>query len=142
MDDMGMAARNETLAADVTRAFFAAMVEGDVERASALLDDKCVIDTAGGLPFSGIFVGREGFRKFLRGIPSELSSSLHDVNVVGIDDLAVARLNVRFEARKTGASIEVAVVELHTVVDHRIVAVDAYYKNATMIRSLVEEGAV
>src|SRR4051794_7080984 len=127
-----MSAETATSAVATVRRFYDLVMSGDLDSASALLDDeRLVIHEPAGLPYGGEFAGIAGWREVTEHeialMETELLSPI-DFQPVG-EDRVLMTVRVRFTSRATGRSAEIDVVEVLTVADGRLTVFDVYYKD-------------
>lgn len=118
---------NQTAPADVAATYFDALGSGDVPTAMAQLSPEVVWHQPGANQFSGDHVGVEGVGALLGGM-MEASEGSFQLAVTGpamVNGELVA-VPVRFTGTRSGASMDMAGVDLLTVRDGRIVAVHLF----------------
>jgi len=118
--------------------FAKAIVEARLDDARLLLHDDFVTHEAGGLPYSGEYLGAEGFFTLLGKMNEALELTLgHSVQFLLADNTAAMRSRVTFTSRATGKSAEMSLVEVYTVRDGLIVDLDVYYKDPSAVTALL-----
>ncbi|MDI6024097.1 nuclear transport factor 2 family protein [Leucobacter sp. UT-8R-CII-1-4] len=118
---------NQTAPAAVAAAYFDALGGGDVPTAMAQLSPEVVWYQPGANQFSGDHVGVEGVGALLGGM-MEASEGSFQLAVTGpamVNGELVA-VPVRFTGARSGASMDMAGVDLLTVRDGKIVAVHLF----------------
>ncbi len=120
------------------RRFYDIVLSGDLDAASALLDERIVVHEPPGLPYGGEYQGVAGWREIteheMATMKTELLSSIefHDVD----GETVLMRVRVRFTSRETGRSADTDVVELLKVSDGRLTEFDVYYKDPGAVAGL------
>jgi ketosteroid isomerase-like protein len=111
---------------------------GNGENRRALLDDRVVVHTAKGLPYSGEYRSPEEFFALLSAMRELLVLTPGPISHHTLTDEVVAAIfNLTFTARTSGDSVESRVVELYTVREGRIVDLDVYYKDPSAVAALL-----
>lgn len=125
------------------RQFSKALGEKDLERACALLHPDLVVQEAGGLPYSGKYDGPQGFRELLAKMNDSMELTPGPVTRDALsDDTVASRFRLTFTARKSGESVEMALVELYKVRDGLIVELDVYYKDPAAVAALLARNSL
>jgi ketosteroid isomerase-like protein len=122
---------------NVVRSFVEGFARGEVD--FGLLAEDCVVDEAGGLPFSGQYLGRDGFKKLLEALGSRLAASVDSCEFLDAGGIVVTRLAMTFSSRATGRKLPARVTELYTVEDGRIRLLDSFYKDPVAVAALFVE---
>jgi ketosteroid isomerase-like protein len=122
----------------VVQNFLNAFATGDVEKALGLLHDEVQVSEPAGLPTGGEYDGKPAFLGFLGKV-----AALYDVQVSGsrvIDggDIAVAIIDSTWTAHATGARLATQYVELYTVEDGLITALNVFPKDTRALYELVQ----
>jgi len=121
----------------VMERFVSAFESGDLPGACALLHPEAVIREAAGLPYSGEYVGPDGFAALAGAMGGAYEFKLLDTEYMPVDDeRIVMRMVARFTSRTSGNSVEFPVVEIYTVRDGLIRDVDVYYKDPGGVTAL------
>ena len=123
----------------VARAYLDAFQRGDVDAALACLAPDSVIVEPDGLPFSGRFVGREGFMELLGALTSVFDAVVERTDVHEAESIVVGQISLTLTSKSSGKSLPVNAVELYTVVDDHIAVADVYYKEAAGIAALAAD---
>ncbi|MFJ8728722.1 nuclear transport factor 2 family protein [Streptomyces bauhiniae] len=116
--------------ADVVRALYAALSEGDVKGVLARLAPDVIIDEPNRLPYGGVHRGREAFAEAILG-----GMTAHaDLTITGTDIFEgptgiVGRLTGTLKARSSGEEYLLTLVEVHRVEDGLVQEIDVYTKN-------------
>ncbi|MFI9389876.1 nuclear transport factor 2 family protein [Streptomyces bauhiniae] len=116
--------------ADVVRALYAALSEGDVKGVLARLAPDVIIDEPNRLPYGGVHRGREAFTEAILG-----GMTAHaDLTITGTDIFEgptgiVGRLTGTLKARSSGEEYLLTLVEVHRVEDGLVQEIDVYTKN-------------
>jgi ketosteroid isomerase-like protein len=111
-----------TKPADVARIYFAALSRGDVPTVMAQLGEAVVWHQPGENRFSGVHRGVDGVGSLIGGM-MEISEGSFALEVSGplmVNGDLVA-VPVRFTGRRTGASMDMAGLDLLTVRDGKII---------------------
>jgi ketosteroid isomerase-like protein len=133
-----MSTDKSDLALVIVRRFMsAAGVGGRTERAR-LLHRDFVVSSAGGLPFSGEYLGPRGFFDLMEKMNEvlDLTPGPITVNPLG-QDAITASFRVTFTARSGGKHVEMDVVEIYTLRDGLIIKLDVYYKDPSAVPTLI-----
>jgi uncharacterized protein len=121
------------------RRFMNAVGTGQLDEARGLLSEDAVIDEAGGMPFSGVYRGPQGFVDLLTRMSTLLELVPEPFNERALtDDTVVCRYRAMFTSRQSGKTAAMGLVEVFTVKDGRIVEIDVYYKDPSAIASLLD----
>ncbi|MFF9365146.1 nuclear transport factor 2 family protein [Streptomyces griseoluteus] len=124
-----MSDQNES-PADVVRALYAALSEGDVKGVLARLAPDVIVDEPNRLPYGGVHRGREAFAEVVLG-----GMTAHaDMTITGVDVFEgpagiVGRLTGTLRARSSGEEYQLTLVELLRVEDGLVREIDVYTKN-------------
>jgi ketosteroid isomerase-like protein len=126
-----------TEAVKVVEAFYEAFAAGDLEGCLALLSENCVLEAAGGMPYSGTFVGVDGFVA-QAGAMARLFSRAEPVDwqIVDAGEIVVAQSTGTFSSRADGMTVSTPVAEHYWVMDGKITRIDVYYKDPKSLRPL------
>ncbi len=124
----------------VVERFVVAFGEGRLRDALDLLHDDFVVHAAGDVPYSGDYVGAEGFTDLITTMMEmlELTPSPDMQYLVDGDSVAIY-YRLTFTARGSGKSVEMGVAEVFTVRDGLITELDVYYKNPSAVTALLKE---
>ena len=120
------------------RKFWDVTLAGDLDAASALLDEQVVVREPRGLPYGGDFCGISEWR----GVIQEAGTCVRTAFVAparfnAVDGESVLmRVRVRFTSRQTGRSTDTDVVELLKVREGRITEIDVYYRDPDAVVDL------
>ncbi|MFD8671541.1 nuclear transport factor 2 family protein [Streptomyces seoulensis] len=124
-----MSEKNES-PADVVRALYAALGEGDIKGVLARMAPDVIIDEPNRLPYGGVHRGREAFAEAVLG-----GMTAHaDITITGTDVFEgpagiVGRLTGTLKARSSGEEYALTLVEVHRVEDGLVQEIDVYTKN-------------
>src|SRR5262245_46256752 len=94
----------------VVEAFLGAFVKGDLDTALALFDASTIVEQAGGMPFSGTYVGPDGFRQVLRTSSKQYRMAVESTECVEAGEHVLVRIALKLTARVGGASLRTRVV--------------------------------
>jgi hypothetical protein len=122
------------------RQFYDFCSAGDLEGATRLLHEDLAIHEPVALPYGGEYRCPAGFREIMGRITEQFEPSVVSIKCLDSGNPVVVRLVGRFKSRATGRSVDMDVVELHTVRDGRIVDLDVYYKDPAAIVGLGSAG--
>ena len=121
----------------IVETFVVAFGDGRLDDAFALLHDDFVVHAAGDVPYSGDYLGAEGFSELLgKMLPALDLTPSPDMEFLVDGDKVVLYYRLTFTARASGASVEMGVTEVLTVRDGRIAELDVYYKNPSAVAAL------
>ncbi|MFF9373413.1 nuclear transport factor 2 family protein [Streptomyces griseoluteus] len=124
-----MSDQNES-PADVVRALYAALGEGDVKGVLARLAPDVIVDEPNRLPYGGVHRGREAFAEVvLGGMTAHTDVTITDVDVFEGPAGIVGRLTGTLRARSSGEEYPLTLVELLRVEDGLVREIDVYTKN-------------
>ena len=114
----------DTTPAGIAPTYFDALAQGDIPTVMAQFSPDVVWHQPGGHRFSGLHAGIDGVGALLGGMmeASEGSFALGVTGPAMVNGEMVA-LPVRFSGTRTGASMDMAGVDLLTVRDGKIIAV-------------------
>ncbi|MCV7171526.1 nuclear transport factor 2 family protein [Mycobacterium manitobense] len=122
----------------VVSRFGTALNQNRLDEACALLHEELVVHEAGGLPYSGDYHGPRGFVDLLTAMTEKLELTPGPINRAPLgDDTVVSRFRLRFTARVSGRFTEMNLVEIYTVSDGLIIALDVYYKDPSAVTALL-----
>ncbi|MEV8047544.1 nuclear transport factor 2 family protein [Streptomyces griseoluteus] len=124
-----MSDQNES-PADVVRALYAALSEGDVKGVLARLAPDVIVDEPNRLPYGGVHRGREAFAEaVLGGMTAHADMTITGVDVFEGPAGIVGRLTGTLRARSSGEEYQLTLVELLRVEDGLVQEIDVYTKN-------------
>ena len=117
----------DTTPAGIATTYFDALAQGDIPTVMAQFSPDVVWHQPGGHRFSGLHAGIDGVGTLLGGMmeASEGSFALVVTGPAMVNGEMVA-LPVRFSGTRTGASMDMAGVDLLTVRDGKIIAVHLF----------------
>ena len=122
----------------VVSRFGTALNQNRLDEACALLHEDLVVNEAGGLPYSGDYHGPQGFMDLLTAMTEKLELTPGPINRAPLsDDTVVSRFRLRFTARASGRFTEMNLVEIYTVSDGLIIALDVYYMDPSAVTALL-----
>ncbi len=118
--------------------FVVAFGEGRLDDAWRLLHDDFVLHAAGDVPYSGDYVGAEGFTELITKMMDvlELAPSTEMQYLVDGGTVAIY-YRLTFTARASGRSVEMGMAEVFSVRDGLIAELDVYYKNPAAVTALL-----
>lgn len=117
--------------------FLAAIAKGDIRTVLSYLDDTTVLDHAQGMPYSGTYLGREGFSDVLRRFAAlGLHLVIDSVELLDAGERIVSRMELTFGRKGTDNRLASRVVEVYDVEDGIIKRIDVYYKDPAGITAL------
>lgn len=122
--------------AKVVEGFLGAFSSGDVPGALSFLAPETVVDEAHGLPFSGTYVGPNGFMDILGKMSALLGAKVDRIEVFDGGDVVIGKLLLTFTSNATGEELQTTAVELYTVEDGKITHADVYYKDPGAVTAL------
>ncbi|MET7678056.1 nuclear transport factor 2 family protein [Streptomyces seoulensis] len=124
-----MSEKNES-PADVVRALYAALGEGDIKGVLARMAPDVIIDEPNRLPYGGVHRGREAFAEaVLGGITAHADFTITGADVFEGPAGIVGRLTGTLKARSSGEEYALTLVEIHRVEDGLVQEIDVYTKN-------------
>ena len=104
-----------------------------------LLHDEFVVHAAGGVPYSGDYLGAEGLSELIAKILPVLDLTPSPEMQYLVDgDKVVLYYRLTFTARASGESTEMGVAEVFSVRDGLIVELDVFYKDPSAVVALLE----
>lgn len=123
----------------VVETFVNAFGEGRLDDALRLLHDEFVVHAAGGVPYSGDYLGAEGFSELIAKILPvlDLTPSPEMQYLVDGDKVALY-YRLTFTARASAKSAEMSVAEVFVVRDGLIAELDVFYKDPSAVVALLE----
>jgi uncharacterized protein len=121
----------------VLQRYVDAIGAGDIKAILRCLHPEFVLNEPASLPYGGDHVGRDGFVELARQVFARyrtelLSSSVHDAGEFG-----VARMRFRFTSQRTGASIELPLVELYWFTDGLLGRGEVFYQDTHAVLALL-----
>lgn len=135
-----MAATAQAKPGEVVRRFFGLLEEGKTEEMIDLVSDSAVIRESFALPFGGEYRGPSGMRDLLHGIRRMNDvAAIDNVEIEFFDtagEQVVVRMGFRATNRTTGRSMESRVVEIYTVRDGKVVDLDVFYRDPSMVAKI------
>ena len=122
----------------VVEQFVVAFGEGRLRDVWSLLHDDFVVHAAGDVPYSGDYVGAQGFTELITKMLEalELTPST-DMQYLVDDDRVAIYYRLTFTSRASGESVEMGMAEVFTVRDALIAELDVYYKNPSAVAALL-----
>ena len=127
-----------TDALSVVRQFGVALHEGDLDGACRYLHEDLLVREAGGLPYSGEYVGPQGFRALLNEINQHLELRAGPMTQDPLPtDSVISRFEATFISLNSGESVVLRLVEIYRVRDGQIVELDVYYKDPSAVSALL-----
>lgn len=123
----------------VVEGFLGAFASGDIAGALSFLAPDAVVDEAHGLPFSGRYVGPDGFLEILGKMSAVLGATVDKIEVHDSGDVVTGKLSLTFTSSATGEALQTTVVELYTVADGKITHADVYYKDPGAVTALATQ---
>lgn len=122
----------------IVEKFVVAFGEGRLDDALSLLHDEFVIHAASGLPYSGDYLGAEGFSALIAKILPVLDLTPSPEMEYLVDgDKVVIYYRLTFTARASGDSVEMGVAEVFSVRDGLIAELDVFYKDPSAVAALL-----
>ncbi len=125
--------------ARILKDFMACYGTGDIDKMCSLLHPDCVFHESGELPYRGDHHGPEGFRALLGQMLGTYNMSFTGAEVLDTGDRVVAKIIATFVSKKSGASVEMPVVEIYSFADNRIIEADVYYREPGWVAQLHEK---
>ena len=123
----------------VVATFVNAFGEGRLDDALSLLHDEFVVHAAGGVPYSGDYLGAEGFSELIAKILPVLDlTPSPEMQYVVDGDQVVLHYRLTFTAHATAKSVEMSVAEVFVVRDGLIAELDVFYKEPSAVVALLE----
>jgi ketosteroid isomerase-like protein len=123
----------------VVETFVNAFGEGRLDDALSLLHDEFVVHAAGGVPYSGDYLGAEGFSELIAKILPVLDlTPSSEMQYVADGDQVVLHYRLTFTAHATAKSVEMSVAEVFVVRDGLIAELDVFYKEPSAVVALLE----
>jgi ketosteroid isomerase-like protein len=109
--------------------FVAAMLTGDYDAQSAMLDAGFVVHEAQGLPYAGDYHGIDGWRALSQAVVATWKGfRLKPLEFLGeTADTFVVRFAISGRSRKTGRAFESTVLELWKFNGARLLEITPYY---------------
>ena len=121
---------------DVVRSIYDAFESGDVDEVLDSLSEDVVAFVADGLPWSGTFHGREGFRKLLDAVEGQVQLAFEtDEFIDAGEDVAQIGHGVG-EVHVSGKRFNVREIHIWGVHDGKVVSFREYSDTAEQRRSL------
>ncbi len=122
----------------IVEKFVVAFGEGRLDDALSLLHDEFVIHAAGGVPYSGDYLGAKGFTRLITTMMETLELTPSPEMEYLVDgDKVVIYYRLTFTARASGDSVEMRVTEVFTVRDGLIAELDVFYKDPSAVTALL-----
>jgi hypothetical protein len=118
--------------------FMQLIAEEKFDEARPLMHDDFWVDEAGGLPYSGIYEGADGFFDLARTITGQFTLTANEVNILPIGDTYVCRFVLTFTRKDNGKSHTMKFVEIYEVRDGKLAGLDVFYKDPLAITKLAE----
>lgn len=122
---------------EIIKAFYTSDLAGMM----SYVHPDAVFSEAGGLPYSGNYIGPEGLRDLLKRIRDEYKLSVEDrwQAIDAGEDRVLLLFEAKFTSLKSGAQIETRITELYRVNDGLITGNDIYYKDPGAISALHDQ---
>lgn len=122
----------------IVQRFGAALRERDLAEVRRLLHRDCVVDAAGGLPYSGRYHGARGFLDLFAAMTEVLWLKPGPLCQQSLDEkTVVSRFRLEFTLRNSDRSIAMDLVEIYSVSDGQIIGLDVYYKDPSALAALL-----
>jgi hypothetical protein len=123
----------------VVRRYVDSVGRGDLKAILACLHPDFVLNEPDTLPYGGDHVGRAGFVGLARQVASHYVTELLESHVHDTGEFAVVRMRFRFISKRTGASMEMPLLELYWFEDGLIARGDIFYKDTKAVLDLLDE---
>ena len=123
----------------IVEKFVVTFGDGRLQDALSLLPEDFVIHAAGDVPYSGDYLGAEGFSELIAKMTAvlELMPSTGMQYIVDGDNV-VLHYCLTFTSHASVKSIETVVTEVFSVRDGLITEIDVHYKNPSATAALLE----
>jgi ketosteroid isomerase-like protein len=121
------------------RAFNELLLSGRLDEACGLLADDLAVHEPPELPYGGEFRGPSGLLDLLGREMAVVDAAPLTTEYLDAGDRVVFMARARFAAKGTDRSVDVDLVEIHTVRDGRICDLDVYYKEPGAVAALVAD---
>ena len=123
---------------DVVKRLVEGYIAGDLEAAFSTVHPDIVLHEAAGLPFGGEWAGFEGFQTLLGAIMADYQLEVLAYQAFDTGQGAMVRMDTRFTSRRSGAVLEMPIVELYGFTDGLISDVDVFYKDTRAVVGLAD----
>ena len=123
-------------AAVVTK-FLESVAKFDVESALGCLHPEAVVEEADSLPYGGTHIGAPGFMTIFTKLTEAAAPTFESFEVFDGGDRVIGRIELLLTAHVSGAQLRTPVVELYTVTDGLITAVDVFYKDTKALSTFL-----
>lgn len=124
---------------DVLRRYVDAIGAGDLKTIMTCLHPDFVLNEPATLPYGGDHVGHDGFAGLAYAVAAHYRTELLDSSVHDAGEFAVARMRFRFTSKRTGASMELPLLELYWFDGGLMVRGEIFYKDTKAVLALLEE---
>jgi ketosteroid isomerase-like protein len=125
----------------VVQAFLDGFRAGDIETALSVLHDDLHVSEPAGLPTGGEYRGKAAFVGFLQHVASLYEVELRGAKLIDGGDVTVAVIDATWTGRETGRQLVTQFVELYTVVDGLVTAINVFPKDTRALYELVQVSA-
>lgn len=120
----------------VVTAFFEAVAADRQRECAAMIHEDMRLEEPAGLPYGGIYEGKEGVADLSRQVKRLFEVIIHGFEAHPAGARVAAVVDATFTCRATGRSIRTSVVELWEVRDHLLIRADIYPKDTRAIYEL------
>ena len=122
---------------ETLRSAYAALNEGDIESALAVLDEDAEWCEHSDLPEAGLYQGRDSIRTFLQSfLESWEDFNQETEDLIPGEGRVLLMLRSRVQGKGSGIQVEGEYAHLWTMRDGRGVRVDAYFDRKEALRAL------
>lgn len=126
--------------ANVTYNLLVSVQNGDLPAAKSCIAPDCIINEADSLPWGGVWRGPEGFAAMAARIFEFCKVGLN-LSVTDAGHVVLAHGTCTFTARKDGKTLEMPMIECHTIRAGRLVYADVFFKDTQAVNQLVATSA-
>ena len=129
----------DSAATVVVGRFIDAVSAMDVEAITAVLHPEIVVIEPAGLPYGGVYRGRDTFlTTLLPAIAGAFTLEVEDPKIFDGGDSAACRMIAVFTSRRTGTVIRMPYIEVYDVVDGQIAKADVFPQDVSALARWME----
>jgi ketosteroid isomerase-like protein len=114
---------------------------GDLEMALGALDHDLELTYSDAVPWSGVYRGHAGFQQFVGTMLERFEVEIVGFELFDAGDVATSRIVTKFTLRATGETVTMPVVEMYWARDGKLVRIEPYYFNQTVVAEMYARGA-
>lgn len=127
-----------TVGSSIVQSMLAAFYQGNIPEVQSYLQPDIEVSQSAGLPYSGTFIGPEGFFTMAQLINEHYEVVNFETRMVDAGAETISYLDLGFTSRATGRQGRTSNIEWYRFVDGKVASIDVYYKDAGAIAALLD----